>query len=162
MKGIERTLSVLLLGWAIEGHAQSSPPIPPRPDLRAVLDVVCKYDGGSRRMQTPVVDGYREEIPRFERYIIARTQFGTEQVTFADVKKLVFIRPLKLDKDGYVKAMLTPREGKERKVDVLVRKDGRALMLISRGTDAPHFRLVDCLELEFLQHPRPAEQQPRP
>ena len=158
MRGVVRTLSVLMLGWAIEGYAQqAAPPLPPMPDMRAVLDVVCKYDGGSRRMQTPVIDGYREEIPRWERYILARTEFGTEQVTFADLKKLVFVRPLRLDKDGYVKAILTPREGKERKVDVLVRKDGRALMLISRSTDAPHFRLVDCLELEFLWESRPAQ-----
>ncbi len=156
MKGVVRTLSVLMLGWAVAGHAQTLP-IPPRPDMRAVLDVVCKYDGGSRRMQTPVIEGYREEIPRWERYIIARTEFGTEQVTFADLKKLVFIRPLKLDRDGYVKAILTPREGKDRKVDVLVRKEGRALILVSRGTDAPHFRLVDCLEMEFLADSRPVQ-----
>lgn len=152
MRGVVRMLWLLGFLWALGGLAQGrASPVPQEVmGSQAAVDVVCKFEGGSLKLHAPLVDGLRVERPRLERYFVTRTEFGVEEVQFADLKKLVFVRPLKLDKDGYVKAILTPREGKERKVDVLVRKDGRALVLVSPGTDAPNFRLVDCLELTFL------------
>jgi len=155
MRRVVRTLCGLTFGWAVVAVAQGrTPPASPMLSAKAAVDVVCRYEGGSRQMHAPLIRGLGERPPFMERYVVTRTEFGIENVQFGDMKKLTFVQPLKLDREGYVKAVLSPREGKERKVDVLVKRDGKALILVSPGTEAPDFRLVDCLELQFLWETR--------
>jgi len=151
MRRIVRTLCGLVFSWATVASAQGwKPPASPVLSAKAALDVVCIYEGGKHTLRAPLIRGLGDRPPYMERYVVTRTEFGTENIHFGDLKKLLFTLPLKLDRDGYVKATLTPREGKERKVDVLVKLNGKALILSSPGTESPDFRLVDCKELEFL------------